>query len=398
MQPCVGFLLLFTSPAAVALLVCGLAEAASTGEDPHKPVGSRAPHEIVELASGLSRPWSLSFLPDGSALITERTGGLRVFRDGVLEPKPVAGLPEVFRAAEGGLLGLEIDPAFENNRTIYLCITRGTTAANASAILRARFDGRQLTQHRLIFEARPLKDREQHFGCRLVFAPDGTLLMSVGDGYHFREQALSLESHLGKVLRLRTDGSIPVDNPYRGHALARQEIFTSGHRNMQGMAVRPGTREIWVHEHGPRGGDEINVLRPGANYGWPAVTFGIDYSGEPISARARGPEYEAPRFYWVPSIAPSGMAFYEGNRFPEWRGDLFVGALAAKSLRRLDIEGSQIVGEEILLASLGERIREVETGPDGLLYLLTDAADGKLLRIQPPDGFKPPDQAGEARP
>jgi len=373
----------FAGLGAVGLLIPGAITAAPAKEDPHQPVGSRTPHEIVELASGLSRPWSLSFLPDGSALITERSGGLRVFRKGVLDPKPVAGLPGVFRAAEGGLLGLEVDPAFATNRTIYLCITRGSAAANASAILRARYDGQALTEQRVIFEARPLKDREQHFGCRLLFAPDGTLLMSVGDGYHFRDQAIALNSHLGKVLRLRTDGGVPPDNPYRGHASARPEIFTSGHRNMQGMAVRPGTREVWVHEHGPRGGDEINVLRPGANYGWPAVTFGIDYSGEPISPRARAAQFELPRYYWVPSIAPSGMAFYDGDRFPEWRGDLFVGALAGKSLRRLDIEGSWIVGEEILLAALAERIREVKAGPDGFLYLLTDAANGKLLRIQP---------------
>jgi glucose/arabinose dehydrogenase len=350
------------------------------------PVGSRTRHEVVALATGLSWPWSLRFLPDGSALITERTGGLRLFKDGLLDPEPVTGLPDIFHAEQGGVLGLEVDPAFDTNHRIYLCITIGNTDANASAVVRSELAGHALTNSSRIFVARPRKQREEHYGCRLLFAPDGTLLMSIGDGYHFRDRAQSLQSDLGKVIRIRTDGSIPADNPFRRRADALPEIYTLGHRNMQGMALRPGTREIWVHEHGPRGGDEVNVLRPGANYGWPKVTFGIDYSGESIAEQASARGFEAPRWYWVPSIAPSGMTFYDGSLFPEWRGDLFIGAMAARSLRRLDVEGGHIVGEEILLAARKERVREVQTGPDGCLYVLTDEEDGKLLRIQPP-GF-----------
>jgi len=368
---------------------------AAIAPDLARPVGSRTPHEIVELAGGLSHPWSLVFLPDGAALISERTGGLRVFREDAGLTAPLPGLPPVFRAAEGGLLGLALDPAFAANRRIFLCVTLGTATANGAAIVRARLtNALALEDAAVIFEARPLKDREQHFACRILFSPDGFLLVPIGDGYHQRDQAQTLDSHLGKIVRITVDGQAAPGNPFHSHRGARPGTFTLGHRNVQGLAQRPGTREIWMHEHGPRGGDEVNVLRPGANYGWPATTFGIDYSGEAIAATARAPHIEPPSFYWVPSIAPSGMAFYDGARFPEWRGDLFVGALAARSLRRLDIESDRIIGEEILLAGLKERIRDVVNGPDGCLYVLTDAAEGKLLRIQPPTPAPEPTQPG----
>ncbi|HEY4646066.1 MAG TPA: PQQ-dependent sugar dehydrogenase, partial [Steroidobacteraceae bacterium] len=221
-----------------------------------------------------------------------------------------------------------------------------------------------------------------HFGCRLLFAPDGKLLVTLGDGYDYRDRAQSLDNHFGKIVRLNDDGSIPRDNPFVGSPGVLPDVYTYGHRNVQGIAVRPGTTEIWIHEHGPKGGDEVNVLKPGANYGWPAITFGVDYSGATISERTEAPGMERPILYWVPSIAPSGMDFYQGNRIPQWRGDLFVGALAARELRRIDLEGGRIVGQESLLAERKERIREVRNGPDGFLYLLTDAADGKLLRLE----------------
>lgn len=370
----------------VALSVSALLDPVRAAEpvDPKTtPVGSRMRHRVVELATGLAHPWSLAFLPDGTALITERNGGVRVLRHSALEPQALAGLPVAHQRVDGGLLGIAVHPRFATHQWIYICLSQGTTEANRSVIVRARFTPARLEDVRVIFEAQPLKKGDSHFGCRLLFMPDGTLLATLGDGYDYRDQAQALDSHLGKIVRLTDTGAVPPDNPFAARRNARPEIYTFGHRNVQGIALRPDAREIWAHEHGARGGDEINVLRAGANYGWPLVTFGIDYSGETISPHTTRTGLTPPKFYWIPSIAPSGMEFYGGNRFPEWTGDLFVGALAARALYRLDIADGQVVGQEILLAELKERIREVKTGPDGLLYILTDAADGKLLRLEP---------------
>ncbi len=282
---------------------------------------------------------------------------------------------------DGGLLGLAVDPEFGANQRIYVCLATGTEDQNASVVVRGRLSGSTLASPQEIFRAQPLKAKASHFGCRLLFLPDRTLLVTLGDGYDYKDQAQAMESHLGKIVRITREGAAPRDNPFP--VGARREIYTVGHRNVQGIALRPGTVEIWTHEHGPRGGDEVNVLTAGANYGWPLATFGIDYSGQPIAPLTSRRDFEAPRWYWVPSIAPSGMTFYDGERFPEWRGDVFVGALAARALYRLDVQGGRIVGQEILLAERKERIREVQAGPDGLLYVLTDAADGKLLRLEP---------------
>ena len=225
----------------------------------------------------------------------------------------------------------------------------------------------------------------QHFGARLRFAPDGALLVTLGDRYSQLEQAQDLGDHIGTILRLTPDGSIPGDNPFLDTAGARPEIFTYGHRNVQGLAIHPETGEIWIHEHGPRGGDEVNVLRPGANYGWPEITYSIDYSGRIISEYSEKPGMEQPVIYWDPSIAPSGMDFYDGEAFPAWHGDLFVGALKLRHLRRLEMEGDRIVAQEALLTGLNERIRDVHAGPDGFIYVLTDSYDGRLLRLEPAD-------------
>lgn len=369
--------------ALLASVLCGNARADEPADPKTTPVGSRMRHRVVELATGLAHPWSLAFLPDGTALFTERNGGLRVLRKSVLEPRPLTGLPAAHQKGDGGLLGIAVHPRFAANRWIYVCMAQGTPDNNHSIVVRARLATARIEDVRTIFEARPLKKGNGHFGCQLLFAPDGTLLVTLGDGYDYRDQAQALDSHLGKIVRLTDAGAVPADNPFVARRNALPEIYTFGHRNVQGIALRPGTREVWAHEHGARGGDEINVLRAGANYGWPRVTFGIDYSGAPISTSTAGGGFTAPKFYWVPSIAPSGMEFYGGDRFPEWRGDLFVGALAARALYRLDLADGQIVGQEILLAERQERIREVKAGPDGLLYVLTDAADGKLLRLEP---------------
>lgn len=321
-------------------------------------------------------------MPGGELIISERNGGIRIWGPRGLDPLPVTGVPAAYAEVDGGLLGLALHPRSADTRWLYLCLSIGDKRANATRVVRGRLIGHELREVIPIFTAHPLKAGASHFGCRLLFAPDGKLLVTLGDGYDYRDRAQSLDNHFGKIVRLNDDGSIPRDNPFVGSPGVLPDVYTYGHRNVQGIAVRPGTTEIWIHEHGPKGGDEVNVLKPGANYGWPAITFGVDYSGATISERTEAPGMERPILYWVPSIAPSGMDFYQGNRIPQWRGDLFVGALAARELRRIDLEGGRIVGQESLLAERKERIREVRNGPDGFLYLLTDAADGKLLRLE----------------
>jgi len=361
-------------------LLGGVVSAAGTQAGPDAPTPS---YRVIELAGGLAHPWSIVFLPDGDALISERNGGLRRLHQGVLDPQPVGGLPAAYAEVDGGLLGLAVHPQFADNRLVYVCLSMGNDRANASNVFRGRLEQSRLADPQRIFTARPQKAGASHFGCRLLFAPDGTLLITLGDGYDYRAQAQTLDNHFGKIVRVNDDGSIPADNPFVGQAGALPDIYTLGHRNVQGIAQRPGTREIWTHEHGPQGGDEVNVLCAGANYGWPTITYGIDYDGTVISERTAAPGMEQPLVYWVPSIAPSGMDFYHGDRFPAWRGDLFVGALAGKHLRRLDIEDGRIVAQETLPAELGERIRDVSSGPDGFLYVLTDSPQGRLLRLEP---------------
>jgi len=361
-------------------LLCVLVGVGGAHAGPDTPIPS---YRIVELAGGLAHPWSIVFLPDGDALISERNGGLRRLHQDALDPLPIGGLPAAYADVDGGLLGLAVHPQFATNRLVYVCLSMGDDRANASRVLRGRLEQSRLAAVQEIFAARPQKAGASHFGCRLLFAPDGTLLITLGDGYNYRERAQTLDTHFGKIVRVNDDGSIPADNPFVDQVGALPDIYTLGHRNVQGIAQRPGTREIWTHEHGPQGGDEVNVLRAGANYGWPAITYGIDYDGTVISDQTAAPGMEQPVLYWVPSIAPSGMDFYRGERFPAWRGDLFVGALAGKHLRRLDIENGRIVAQEVLLAELGERIRDVRSGPDGFLYVLTDSPQGRLLRLEP---------------
>jgi aldose sugar dehydrogenase len=341
-----------------------------------------APYRVVEVAGGLAHPWSLAFLPDGDLLVSERNGGLRVIHDGKLDPVPVKGIPPTLAKGQGGLLDLALHPDFARNQLVYLCRSTGSVNANASSVIRARWTRAALTEVQTIFTAQPLKKGVVHFGCRLLFGPGGKLFVTLGDGFDYAYQAQALDNHLGKIVRLNDDGSAPEDNPFRKRWKALPEIYTYGHRNVQGIARRPGTDEIWAHEHGPRGGDEVNLLKAGANYGWPMITYGIDYSGQQIAAQPRSPGMEEPQVYWAPSIAPSGMDFYAGDKFPAWRGDLFVGALTGH-LRRLDIEDGQILDQEILLQERGERIRFVRNGPDGFLWLLTDAEEGKVLRLEP---------------
>jgi glucose/arabinose dehydrogenase len=363
---------------ALLLAGCGAGTAVADG-----PVSSeQATFELVTVASGLDHPWGMAFLPDGGLLITERSGQLLLLRDGVLEPEPIAGVPEVVARGQGGLLDVALHPDFANTGWLYLSYAAPGANGAATAVARARLGDHALEDLEVIFRAAPDIRSSKHFGSRLVFDREGFLYVTAGE----RGQpalAQDLGQHPGSVLRLRDDGSVPEDNPFVGQAGALPEIFTWGHRNPQGMAVHPETSAIWTQEHGPRGGDEVNIERAGANYGWPVITYGIDYSGAPVGEGTHKEGMAQPVYYWVPSIAPSGMTFYTGDAFPEWQGDVFVGALRDQLLARLELDGDQVVGEERLLVGAIGRIRDVEMGPDGFLYLLTDESDGGLYRLEP---------------
>lgn len=340
---------------------------------------------VERLARGLARPWSLAFLPGGGLLIVEKHGGVRVWSGGRLSEALAGGPQDVYADSDSGLLDVVLAPDHERSGLIYLAFAEGSSAANRTAIYRARFDGRRLLDGRVIFRSHPDKAGPGHPGGRLLFLEDGTLLLTVGDGFEHRDAAQDLGSDLGKILRLTRDGDAAAGNPFVGRAGARPEIWTLGHRNVQGLARDPTTGELWSHEHGPRGGDEMNLLRGGANYGWPVVTHGIDYDGSLISERAHAAGIERSQLVWSPSIAPSGLAIYGGDAFAGWKGSFLVGGLASQSLVRVE-RGRQtghLVERERILGGLGARIRDVREGPDGLLYVLTDAENGELLRVSP---------------
>ena len=373
----------FSITIALAVLVAGCGPAANA-EKVRTEKSDRHEFRIVPVANGLEHPWGLAFLPNGDMLITEREGRLRIIRSGQLDPKPIGGLPtNIYVAGQGGLLDVAVHPEFATNRLVYLSYAGRGRGGAGTEVARGRFAGDRLENLEVIFRVAPKTGGSSHYGSRLLFAPDGMLFVTTGDRYSYLEQAQDLGDHLGTLIRIRDDGSVPKDNPFVGRSGARPEIYSYGHRNIQGIALRPGGKAIWMHEHGPRGGDEVNIVKPGANYGWPAITYGIDYSGAIISDKTAAPGMEQPVVYWDPSIAPSGMAFYDGDRFPNWRGDVFVGALAETHLRRLQLDGDKVVAQEELLEDLDARIRDVRAGPDGYLYVLTDSSDGGLLRLEP---------------
>jgi aldose sugar dehydrogenase len=366
--------------AAVFTFGCGSNPTAAPA--PVAPAAVR-PYVVDTVATGLRNPWSLAFLPDGAMLVTEKYGTLRLFTPKADRGEPVEGGPVAWQFEDGGLLDVVIDPDFAHSRLLYLSFSEGDSAANHTAVFRARLEGRRLVDGRVIFRASPDKRGAGHPGGRLLFLPDQTLLLTIGDGYDFRDQAQRLNSDLGKVVRLDRDGRPAPGNPFADSAGARPEIYSFGHRNPQGLLIDPRDGTIWEHEHGPKGGDEINHLRPGRNYGWPRTTFGVDYSGELVSTKQTAKGIEPPITVWVPSVAPSGFALYLGHAFPAWSGDFFVGALKERSLHRVRIRDGEVVLQETLLRELKARIRDVRGGPDGLLYLLTDDADGALLRLRP---------------
>lgn len=344
---------------------------------------------LERVATGLQWPWSFAFLPGGGIIVVEKHRGLRVIDPGgTVSDLIEGGPPNVLALEDSGHLDIVLDPDFADNRLIYLAFAEGTVEANRTAIWRARFEGGRLSDGRVIFRTNVAKARPAHPGGRLLFLSDKTLLLTVGDGFDYRAAAQDMRSHLGKVLRLTRDGAAAPDNPFINRADVAPEIWTSGHRNNQGLTLDTVTGEVWSHEHGPRGGDEINLLRPGLNYGWPDVTHGIDYDGTILSERAFAPGMEPAKFIWSPSIAPSGLAIYRGDRHPAWAGRFFVGGMAFRSVIRLRVGATTglLVEEARMLTGLNARIRDVRTGPDGDLYLLTDEENGSLLRLSPAAG------------
>jgi len=337
---------------------------------------------LVTLSRGLEQPWSMAFLPDGRMLITERPGRLRVFANGRLEPTPLAGVPRVAATSQGGLLDVCLHPAFAQNRVLYLSYSAEGAGGNATTVARAELGEGGLQGLTVIFEAVPRAPGGLHFGSRIAFDRAGLMYVSAGERYT-KPRAQNLGDLGGKVARLKDDGSVPADNPFVGRTGARPEIFSYGHRNPQGLAMHPVTGRIWEVEHGPRGGDELNILKPGANYGWPLATHGIDYDGSIISPNKSLPGMEDPLRVWTPSISPCGLCFYTGDKFPAWKGSLFTGGLSAYALFRLELDGERVIGEERLIEGQLPYIRDVRQGPDGLLYLVTHSDDGGLFRLDP---------------
>ncbi len=338
---------------------------------------------LVTVVAGLEHPWGLAFLPDGRMLVTERAGRLRIIRDGKLEPQAVSGLPPIVQHGQGGLLDVAIHPRFAENNLVYVAYAARDGDGIGTEVARGKLAGDRLENVQVIFRQQPKSGSGHHFGSRLVFDRAGLLYITLGDRGEMA-RAQKPDDHAGSVIRLHDDGRVPADNPFVGKPGWKPEKYTLGNRNMQGAALHPQTGQLWTHEHGPQGGDEINVIRAGVNYGWPVITYGANYgTGTKIGEGMAKPGMAQPLYYWVPSIAPSGMAFYNGDKFPRWRGDLFVGALKDQMLVRLKLDGEKVVREERLLKGRLGRIRDVRAGPDGFIYLLTDEQNGVLARLEP---------------
>jgi glucose/arabinose dehydrogenase len=339
--------------------------------------------QIEIVAEGLDHPWSIAFLDDARMLVTERAGRLRVIQDGALVAAPVANVPQAFVASQAGLFEVLPAPDFATSGVLYLSMAYGQRRANATRVFRARLQAHALVDVEAIFTAMPRQSTPVHYGGRMLFLPDGTLLVTLGDGFNYREQAQDLGSHFGTIVRINPDGSVPADNPFVARAGALPEIWSYGHRNVQGIVHDPLNDVVYTHEHGPRGGDELNLLLPGRNYGWPVITYGVDYSGALVTPYTERPGMQQPLIDWTPSIAPAGMTLYRGALFPDWQGDLLVASLVGRDVRRIRLHNGEAVEVEALFGEVGARLRDVRTGPDGALYLLTDSSQGQVLRVVP---------------
>jgi glucose/arabinose dehydrogenase len=366
---------------AAILLTTSFVIATSTRGDNTSFASSAGQLEVQTVASGLVHPWGLAFLPDGRMLVTERPGRMRIVSaNGVLSP-PLQGVPKPYVGGQAGLLDVALDKDFASNHTLYVCYS--AERGGQAAVARAELDDADTQLSTKVIFTEHSRGGSNNHGCRIAQGADGDLFVTLGDHFQPRDEAQDLDADNGKIIRIKPDGSIPQDNPFVGRKTARPEIWSYGHRNAQGLAINPATSELWEIEHGPRGGDEVNIIGKGRNYGWPVIGYGIDYNGAKIHDSTTKAGMEQPVKYWVPSIAPSGMAFYTGALFPKWKGSLFTGALKAKMLVRLSLKGDAVTGEERLLQNLNERIRDVRQGPDGALWLLTDSSAGRILRVSP---------------
>ena len=385
-----------TAPVLALVIVAGALLSAQARNSPPAPplpqtfFTAEQPIRVVPVVTGLAHPWSLAFLPDGDMLVTERAGRLRIIRKGVLDAQPIAGVPTVRAVALSGLFDVVLHPRFAENRLLYLAYAKAREdGLTSTALARAKFDGKALTELKEIFVANTWSKSTTSYGGRIAFDKAGFLYMTLGERQE-HDRAQQGMDHGGKTIRLRDDGSVPPDNPFVGKSGYQPEIYSVGHRSPQGLAVHPDTGALWENEHGPLGGDELNVILPGKNYGWPLVTYGTWYDGEKVSDATARPDLEAPFVYWVPSIAVSGLAFYTGDRFPAWKGNVFVGAMfegrtrGTGHIQRITLnEKGKPIQREPILTELRQRIRDVRQGPDGYLYLLTEEDNGMLLRIEP---------------
>lgn len=367
--------------AVFSVTACAVADPRPVAPEARRFSSQQADFVLEEILTDLQHPWAFAFLPDGGILVTERPGRLWLF-DGSLVTE-VENLPQVDPNGQGGLLDVILHPNYQRNGWIYMSYSSRYDGGFGTAVSRARLSGNRLTDVEQIFRMNNPTGSGAHFGSRLVFDRDRNLYITIGDRGQ-RERAQDPADHAGTLIRLRADGSIPASNPFASGGEGAAEVFSYGHRNAQGIALNPDTGAVWLHEHGPQGGDEINIVNAGENHGWPTITYGVNYGvGTSIGEGTRAPGLEQPITYWSPSIAPSGMAFYTGEQFPEWEGDLFVGALAGQHLRRVELDGSRVVDQEVLLQGVVGRVRDVRQGPDGSLYILTDADRGSLYRLAP---------------
>jgi glucose/arabinose dehydrogenase len=371
---------------AALVVLFGLVLPAFAQEAPRSPTPKDVPlpARVTTVTQGLQHPWGLAFLPDGRLLVTERPGRLRlVGRDGQLS-EPLAGVPAVYARGQGGLLDVALGPGFAQDRLVYLSFAEPGGSGGGTAVARGRLGERGLEDTQVVWRQEPKVSGNNHWGSRLVWRPDGTLFVTLGDRYQFADLAQDLSTTIGKIVRINADGSVPRDNPFVGRRNARPEIWSYGHRNVQAAAL-DASGQLWTVEHGARGGDELNNPQPGRNYGWPVITYGVDYSGARIGHGTAAEGMEQPVYYWDPVIAPSGATFYAADAFPDWRGDLLVGSLQPGRLVRLRLRDGRVVQEERYVIDRGERIRVVRQGPDGLLYLLTDRPNGRIVRLEPPE-------------
>lgn len=365
----------------IALLLFTVSLVAQNAQRSPTPPATALPGSVTEVAKGLEHPWGIAFLPDGRMLITERPGRLRIVsRDGKLSA-PLTGVPPVLEQGQGGLLDVALDPAFAKNQLIYLSFSEaGEGKTDGTSVARAKLSASGLTDVRVIYRQQPKVYSSAHYGSRIVFRRDGTLFITQGDRMNFREQVQQLSSGLGKVVRINSDGTIPRDNPFVGRKDVRPEIWSYGHRNVQSAVLHPDTGELWTVEHGARGGDELNRPQAGKNYGWPVISYGVEYSRAKIGEGTAKAGMEQPVYYWDPVIAPSGMLVYTGDAYPGWKGSIFIGSLQPGCLVRLQMQNGRVVKEERYYP--GHRIRDVAQGPDGLIYMITDEPEGRVVRLE----------------